>query len=290
MIFLTHIDLDGAGCEVVARFFYPEEELRAVYHVDYDTVDKESRKILESCEEQLVFADLAMTKETAEWIHNFYPGRVELFDHHKTSMESLKDYPWAHFDLSSSGTKLLFNTLRQRMPEKEIPDGLANFVFYVNDYDLWIHESPMSRLFNDMLNMLGMPIFVKMMIERISNGQYFIDNTDRLYLDGAAHYKKKYFQDRVRTAMVDGNRLVLVASRYISELSQYIRDISPAPEEWKDVEYIDIINLDNQTHSLRNYKNNFDVSDIAKNKGGGGHPQAAGFPVVFPEKDWFLKF
>ncbi len=288
MILITHIDLDGAGCEVVARFFYPE--LTAVYHLDYDTVDKELRKITNDPRENLIFADIAMTTETASWLDSAYAGRVELFDHHKTAMESLGNYPWAHFDLSVSGTKLLFNTLRARMPEKQIPEALSKFVFYVNDYDLWIHESSVSRQLNDMLSLLGMPIFTRMMMDRISQNQLLVDSTDRLYLDGVTFYKKKYFQDRVRTAIVDGNRLVTVASRYISELSQYIRDIKPVPEEWKNIDYIDVINLDNQTHSLRSYKDDFDVSIVAKEKGGGGHPKASGYPIVFPEKDWFLKF
>ena len=289
MILVTHIDLDGAGCEIVARFFYPELAPKSIYHVDYDTVDKEVRRLPNLSQETLIFADLGMPKETAAWLDAFCAGRVELFDHHKTAMEELQEYPWAHFDLSSSGTKFLFDTLCQRMPERKIPDMLRDLVFYVNDYDLWIHQSSVSRQINDMMNLLGMPIFVKIMMERISDSQPLIDKTDRLYLEGAVHYKRKYFQDRTRDAVVDGNRLVLVASRYISEISQYIRDVHPVPEEWKDVEYIDVINLDNHTHSLRNYKDGFDVSTIAQGRGGGGHPQASGYPIVYSDKTWFLK-
>lgn len=290
MILVTHIDLDGAGCEIVARFFYPELALKNIYHLDYDTVDKEVRKLPNLSEETLIFADLGMPKETADFLNTHCAGRVELFDHHKTAMEELREYPWAHFDLSSSGTKFLFDTLCQRMPEKEIPEALRDFVFYVNDYDLWLHQSPVSRQVNDMMNLLGMNLFVRLVMERIADGQPLIDKTDRLYLEGTVYYKKKYFQDRVRDAVADGNRLVLVASRYISELSQYVRDVSPVPEEWKNVEYIDVVNLDNHTHSLRSYKEGFDVSLIAKSKGGGGHPQASGYPIVYPDKAWFLKF
>lgn len=290
MILITHTDLDGVGCAIVARFFYPELKTENIYHCEYNTVEAESKRLLQTTDDKILMTDLSVKEETAAWIDTTYPGRFELFDHHFSAIQYLQHFAWAVLDMKRCATKLFFDTLKERMPGREVPEALEKFVFHVNDVDLWIHDSPLSRDLNDMLHLLGIPLFAALLGERIRKNMPLIEQSDERYLHGLKGFKKQYFHDRVQEAVVDGNRLIVLASRHISDLAQYIRDIENPPESWKNVDYIDVVNLEAKVHSLRSYNDNFDVSAIAQAKGGGGHKKAAGYPIQFPEKLWFLQF
>ncbi len=279
MILLTHIDLDGAGCAIVAQHFYAQK-LTKIYHCDYDQVDSTLLGLLKKTNEFIVLADISMNAETAALVNQAYANRIELFDHHQTAWEYLRNYTWAKFKLDRCGASVLFESLKEQMPEVPIFENLSKLIFHVNDYDLWLHTSPESSLFNDMLYLLGMDTFVGVMKTRIQESQPLIRDTDQLYLNGLQSKKYSYFKQCVEQAIVQGNRLVVLSSRHTSELCQYIRDISSAPEAWKTLEYIDVINLETRTHSLRSYKPDYDVSQIAKQHGGGGHKNAAGYQIA----------
>lgn len=278
MIVVTHIDLDGAGCALVAQYFYQKQITQTIY-CDYDTVDTVLCNLLKTSQEKILMADISMKADTALMIAQNYPDRVELFDHHKTTLTYLTQYNWAHIDITLSATRLLFETLCSRHPKIKIHNNLRKIVFHANDYDLWIHESPQSALFNDLVNLLGVELFVKTMFPRLASGRHLIHESDQLYLNALQLKKEIFFKQRVQQAVVQGNRLIVIAARHASELSQYIRDISPAPEAWKNVDYIDIINLENYSHSLRSYNPDFDVSQVAVQHGGGGHKKAAGYQI-----------
>lgn len=276
MIIVTHIDLDGAGCALVAKHFY-NEQIAQIIHCDYDIVDTVVTNILTQTTESILIADVSMNAKTAAMIQEEYPNRIELFDHHKSVISYLQQYSWAHIDITQCATKLLFQILLNRHSGVTIPPHLRKLVFHVNDYDLWIHESPQSAIFNNMLSLLGVDLFVKTMYSRLYENQPLIRENDQLYLDGLAIKNENYFKQRVQQAIVIDNRLVVLVTHHTSELAQYIRDISPAPESWKNVAYIDMINLENRSHSLRSYDPNFDVSQVAIQHGGGGHKHAAGY-------------
>lgn len=281
MILITHTDLDGIGCEIVVRNFVPSIQDRQIFQCNYGVVDSTVRKILDTTDEKLLVTDLSFERETAEYIERSHPGRVELFDHHKTTLETLGDYSWASLDTRYSATKILFEEFGRRYPGLAVPAALERFVYLVNDYDLWIHESPDSAKLNAMLYMLGKDLFAETLRSRIAQNGELITPLDCLYVQGLEHHKRKYFMERVKGSHVVGNRLLLVAGRYLSELSQYIRDHPSPPEQWKDVDYIDMLNFEYGTHALRSYNPDFDVSQVAQGKGGGGHPKAAGHPMNF---------
>lgn len=278
---LTHTDLDGIGCGIVFRSFLPSTPAKQIVLCNYGLVDAAVRKILETTDEKLLITDLALERGTAEYIERSHPGRVELLDHHKTSVEPLAGYPWARIDTDHAATWLLFEELGRRYPEAKVPGALGTFVRLVEDYDLWRHEFPDSARLNAMLYMLGQELFTAAILPRIAEDKELVTESDRLYVQGLEHHKCKYFMERLKGAQVVGNRLLVVASRYLSELSQYIRNNPSPPDEWKDVDYIDMLNFEYGTHALRSYNPDFDVSQVAQEKGGGGHPKASGHPMSF---------
>jgi len=275
MILVTHIDLDGIGCEIVTRYFYENIPLD-IYRCSYDNVDKVVCELLKNTQEHIIISDISVNAETASFIANKHSKRIEIYDHHKTALLHLKKYSWVVIDTQKSGTKILFDVLCKRKAEIKPTCALKKFVFHVNNYDLWFHESPDSARLNNMLTLLGHDIFAKLMLDRIKSNQELISEHDKYYLKGLETTKLSYFAEVTKRAVVIDNRLVVIATRYLSELSQYIRDISPRPPEWEGVENIDILNFDGGTHVLRSYKADFDVSEVALSKGGGGHPSASG--------------
>jgi oligoribonuclease NrnB/cAMP/cGMP phosphodiesterase (DHH superfamily) len=276
----------------VLRYFIPSVKNKQIHACGYHNVDAVVRKVLDTTPEMVLITDLSVKEETANYIEKNYPQRVELYDHHKTAQQLLAQYSWAHIDTERSGTQIIFDIFAQRYPQVNINPGLAKLVYNINDYDLWHHHSQDSKKLNDLLFMLGKDHFVKLMIERIADNQPLISSLDQMYLEGLEQQKVLYFSERVKRCAVIGNRLVLVASRHISELSQYIRDLSPSPPEWQDVDYIDILNFEYGSHALRSYQSDFDVSAVALQKGGGGHPQAAGYPMEISEtmESWLARY
>ncbi len=278
MILITHTDLDGAGCAVVARHFY-QEQLTKIFHVEYDTVEELLLELLKNSSETIIMADISMNKETAAIIQANYSNRFEIFDHHQTSFSYLSKYPWANFDMSCCATKLFFNILKKRNPLIPIPENLEKFVFHVNDVDLWLHNDPSSMFYNDLVNLFGVEYFVQFILPRLYENEPLLRLNDTIYLNGIQAKKQHYFKQRTQQTILQGNRLIVIASRYISELCQYLRD-NPQSPEWKEkADYIDVINLENKNHSLRSYRDDFDVSKIAESFGGGGHKKAAGYQM-----------
>ena len=64
MILVSHIDLDGAGCAIVAKIFYPGIK---IYHQDYDFIDEKVCSLLKILV-KIIITDLSVSKEVAEFI------------------------------------------------------------------------------------------------------------------------------------------------------------------------------------------------------------------------------
>ncbi|WP_372370824.1 DHH family phosphoesterase [Candidatus Uabimicrobium sp. HlEnr_7] len=277
MILVTHNDLDGVGCEIVARCFYPEITPDKVYHCDYGIVNETVKNILTETKEKLIVSDVSISEETAILIDEKYAKRVLLYDHHQTSEEYLKDYSWCVIDQQKSATKIIFDDSCTRKPGCKVPLHLPAFVYYVNDYDLWLHTLPYATQFNDLFGLLGKRKFVDTMLSRLRKKEALISSNDTLFLDALSVKKEWYFKNKIESAVVDGDRLLIVANLHRSDLAGYVRGLKNPPAEWKDVKYIDMVNVEKGTHSLRSYDNEFDVSKIAEQFGGGGHKNAAGY-------------
>lgn len=279
MILVTHNDLDGVGCEIVARCFYPEITSDKVYHCDYGIVNETVKNILAQTDEELIVSDVSISEEIAKLIEEKYATRVRLYDHHQTSEQYLRDYDWCIVDQSKCATMIVFEDCCLRKPGCKVPLNLPAFVYYVNDYDLWLHTLPYATQFNDLLSLLGKKKFVDTMLSRLRKKEALINSNDNLFLEALSVKKEWYFKNKVESAVVDGERLLITANRYTSDLAGYVRGLKTPPKSWKNVKYIDMVNVEKGTHSLRSYDNDFDVSKIAEQHGGGGHKNAAGYAI-----------
>lgn len=223
---------------------------------------------------------------------------ILILDHHKTAAADLEGYPepcqahpdhpelggwlpdtgiYALFDMERSGAKLAWDYFH---PGKRVP----KLVRYVQDRDLWKFELPDSREVNA-------PIFSHEYTWQNWDDLDKVMSDDRgiaeISLEGRA-IERKHFKDINELLKVCQHRMVIggydvpVASlpyTMSSDAGHIMAQGEPFAACYWDTPK-------GRTFSLRSSEKGVDVSDIAKQYGGGGHKNAAGFsaPKIEIEK------
>ena len=215
--------------------------------------------------------DFSFDRERMVELHRKHgQDNVTLLDHHITAQQDLSELPNCHIDLSKSGAVLSWEHFHTG-------SAVPTLLLYVQDKDLWTWELPDSRALSACL----------------SSREADFDTWDSIARDletaegrlGAVEAGKAVLRSReqdvreiAQSAHIGqvGEHLVPVVNSPImqSEIGEYLVnahpespfaaiyfDVSPAVRKW----------------SLRSRSNGFDVSRLAKQFGGGGHPGAAGF-------------
>lgn len=188
-------------------------------------------------------------------------GSLTILDHHKTAEEALRGLPDTVFDMHKSGAMLAWEYFH---PGQAPPPLIG----YVQDRDLWRFELPHSREVNAALGSYPQDF-------ETWNG---ID-VQRLLDEGRAILR---FRDQTiasiishaRTADVGGHRVPVVnATAHWSDVGEAL--LQRNPEAPFVALYFDDAE-GRRRWSLRS-RGEFDVAELAKRFGGGGHRAAAGF-------------
>jgi oligoribonuclease NrnB/cAMP/cGMP phosphodiesterase (DHH superfamily) len=194
-------------------------------------------------------------------------GDLYVIDHHKTAEAELAGLPFAHFDMRHSGASLAWSYF---FPLKPVPKLLQ----YVEDSDLWQFALPKSREVRAALRSYPFDFKTWMTL-----------NVDSLALEGT--YILKHQNEMVQMmskqaiwvrlkSVADGNIYTVPAVNatvYFSEVGEEL--CLQHPDAPFAAYYLD--RQDKQRQWGLRSRNGFDVSNIAKAYGGGGHPAAAGF-------------
>jgi len=138
---LSHIDLDGFGCQYLVDSLLIEE-----HNIEYKNTNY--GQIIDSLEEWngsitkdslLIITDLNLNRKEAEYLEN---KRIEvgfdlqLLDHHGTGLELSKDYDWYYLDTTKCGTLLTYEWLTDS--GYNVPSYQDTMLAYLtNIYDLW---------------------------------------------------------------------------------------------------------------------------------------------------------
>lgn len=209
---------------------------------------------------------------------------VLVIDHHKTALADLIDVPPAElhyeahqknstgklhalFDMNQSGASLAWDFF---FPRHQRPD----LINHIADRDLWQFKLPGTR--EIMANVFSYPQ------DFATWDLLFADDINALRLDGEAinRQNQKTVADLVRTTkrrMLIGGHDVPVANlpyMFASDAGHLM-----AEGELFAASYFDT--PDGRSFSLRSTDAGMDVSEIAKQYGGGGHRNAAGFRLPF---------
>jgi len=187
---------------------------------------------------------------------------LTILDHHKTAMDELGDLSFAHFDMEKSGAVLAW--------EYFLPDALiSSFFMYIQDRDLWRNELNDGRAFTAGLR------------------SYPQDFTTWLDLSRSGP-RRLIEEGKPILRYIDQQASILAEQWKTTEVGPYYIPAVNAPKIWASEiceklldKGSDIVAVwseypDRTEWSLRS-RGDFDVGELAKGLGGGGHKNAAGF-------------
>lgn len=278
----TDSDLDGISCAVVANVVFGDENVD--YEIcGYGNVNEKISAYLENKEyadyDKTYITDISVSREIAEKI-NQCKKTFRLLDHHKTA-DFLNTYEWATVivqnkdDIKECGTSLLY----QELYKEEAYNGneLGNFVEMVRQYDTWEWKQAQNDLpkkLNDIFGIIGYKDF----IDYYSNNYYkSIEEFANMFPDKFMEllkYKRReidlVIDEKLKKVKIKGDYAISLCDRkdLTSELGSKILD------QFENINYVMLV-YDGGV-ALRSVSD-FDVSEIAKQYGGGGHKNAAGF-------------
>lgn len=211
---------------------------------------------------------------------------IAIIDHHKTAAEDLSGLPplgmnWpavgrpiakvtACFDMARSGAGLTWDCM--------IGSKRLTFIDYIEDRDLWRKSLPGSHEFTIALR--SYPQDFDVWDKLIARGPAALIDEGK----SIQRYYRARVEDVKRTAYraVLGGVLCRIANApyfLASEVAGELCEEAKFGACYFEAEY------GRWQYSLRS-RDDFDVSEIAKRFGGGGHKNAAGFTVDRPIHEW----
>lgn len=266
---VTHTDLDGIGCAILAAKCYPNLSVNFVDYKEVNELIVEMLGVIDP-EAKLIITDLSVSEELASILDK--RGNVELIDHHPTASFLIK-YPWALVLLENSATKNFYRVMSQKYQLEDYEP----FVELVNNYDTWgggSGPSPAAKDLNQLFQAMGRDAFGDRFIRSSSVRMTDVDQT---VLALRERQCKEYIDESLEKVIIrqdpDGFEFAIVAAeQFTSEVGHRVL------EAFKTVEYVMIIDLRDTKISLRG-RGTVHVGELAKSCGGGGHKKAAGFPL-----------
>lgn len=215
----------------------------------------------------VVIVDFSYPRETLLTLRQMAHS-VLVLDHHKTAEADLAGLDFCKFDMNQSGAG---------MASWEFLGGVSPLVRYVEDRDLWRFKLPDSKEVNA-----------------------FIGSLEQTFQEWSRADAMLHLPDGLSAAVIEGRALLRGVDRYCREMAQQARRMPFAGYSSIPVVNAPYINTSELVghlaekamfavgwfqradgkyqYSLRS-RGDFDVSELAKRFGGGGHRQAAGFTV-----------
>lgn len=292
---LSHNDLDGVGCGILAKMAWGQQ-----VKVRYNTVsglDREVKWFLDNEDQDtfLIITDLSVNDENENRLAAFHEseGKVQLIDHHKTALH-FNDYSWGHVLVEdddgklTSATSLFYEYLIKHNFLKP-SNSVAEFVELVRQYDTWEwekNENHHAQRLNALFFLLTIEEFEEKMISRLSSVEHFqFDEFENKLLDMEEDKIERYIRRKRRELVqLQTDKLfagIVYAESYHSELGNELG------KEYPHLDYIAILNIGGKRVGFRTIHDHIDVSEIAGEFGGGGHAKAAGCPL---NSDVFQQF
>lgn len=264
----THDDLDGVGCAVVAHLAFPTDLV--ITYCSYKTVNQEINEFLDTApsDAQILISDISVDEKTASRLDAF---NVRMYDHHPIKVHR----PWMTVDTSVTecGTSLLAAAL---LPD--MSPAMRDFVDAVCLYDTWRFEkgvNSFSERLNALHSLLGHRGFVEMTVQALSQNEPFtIPHYFELAISNSFAERDRYFERKEKAMVVttfESYRTGLVfADREISLMAEYVFQRHP------DLDIVAVCYMPAGI-SLRTRRDDINLTEICRNRGGGGHQKASAF-------------
>jgi uncharacterized protein len=281
---LSHNDLDGVGCGILAKLAFGDQ-----VKVKYNSVsglDREVEWFLENEDKEtfLIITDLSVNQKNEKKLESFFQagGKVQFLDHHKTSLH-FNEYDWAHVIVEddegrlTSATSLFYEYLvAQQLIQSST--GLGEFVELVRQYDTWEWEknnNQQAQRLNALFYLVSIEEFEESMINRLKSSDTFkFDEFETKILDMEENKIDRYIRRKrrelVQTQIGDYFAGIVYAESYHSELGNELG------KDYPHLDYIAIVNIGGKRLGFRTIHDDVDVSEVAGHFGGGGHAKASG--------------
>lgn len=274
-ILMTHKNcFDGSGSAIV---FLSAGGLRKnIYYVPagngVKAFVKKNMEMLMSAK-QLLIADVAPDLETMQKLNKIYD--VTVIDHHKTALE-LKGVRNCHIDMSSCGTKLLYEFLFEVNLPVGIPqNGLELLVYTINDRDMWINEGPMTDALFTLSNFLGQQDFITQITNSFSTNSYMVKSNQYDLIKRLQRKRNEKITNQLKHVKIRDYCGLKYGYLFLDDYqSQTLHRV--LEEHGCDVAVG--IKLSGGVVSIRT-TSSADASLIAQAFGGGGHARAAGHGI-----------
>ncbi|TLD89203.1 3',5'-cyclic-nucleotide phosphodiesterase [Helicobacter sp. MIT 05-5294] len=191
---LSHIDLDGYGCQMVSREIYSQAFESAVSFYFYNAnYGKEVGARLEQIYRQIkqngitkdkthiLISDLNLTldecKSLAQSVLELnlsgFQITFEVLDHHKSGQECAQAYEWYYLDTKRCATKIVYETLLARFGLcGSTQEWLKPMVEMINSIDLW-QEGGFGFEFGK--------VAMRLIVECKELNRFMFDDEDRNY-------------------------------------------------------------------------------------------------------------
>ena len=163
---LSHIDLDGYGCQYLSTQCFdsiecynanygPEvsarlgEIVKKIEQDDFISADKVERLIL--------ITDLNLSTKEGNWIEKEavrIGAKLQLLDHHATGASAAERFAWYYLDTKRCATLITYEWL-QKHYDFDTNNDLADIVKAINAIDIWVSDDALFEFGKVMLGMIS---------------------------------------------------------------------------------------------------------------------------------------
>lgn len=232
-------------------------------------------------------------------------NKLLVLDHHASRKAEQGQFPWVKIEdnlgsTKACGTNLFYYHLINQ--KRILPQfALAIWARFTALYDTWTwkgsgHEEECQKL-NNLALAVGRDEYVRQMTEYFKHLKSpgttfeFSKAQEKIVNDfvAAKNAELSKIAAGIQVVKVGGKKIgkfgyVEILDKYKNDLAEYVRSTP------NDLDFLCTPILDRQSVSLRNVKEDFDVSKVAQAYGGGGHFGAASIPKEnFPSVQEFAQ-
>jgi oligoribonuclease NrnB/cAMP/cGMP phosphodiesterase (DHH superfamily) len=278
-ILVTHKGcMDGSGCALVfLKAGGKKENIRFVPAGMVERFVKEEPEIQGN--RFLLFADIGFVDPKYVDILE-KRGNCVVLDHHKTSL-FMQGRSWCLIDAVDGGTACGCEMLRRYLEVED--EGIKFLCRVIDDHDRWKLKEPQSQDLAMLSVFLGQKIFIEWF-----QGRDFADGLfTKTDLDIMAVLKERRDENIanaikhvIKREVAWGDKTAKVGYIVTSEMNTSLL-MNKVLEAHPELDAAALLDFSKTQVSLRS-RNGYDVSEMAKYFGGGGHNAAAGHP--FPAK------
>ena len=152
---LSHIDLDGYGCQYLANKCFKEQHNYSLesYNANYGpevkarleeiiTAIKREKFLGNDKEHIILVTDLNLTPKEAKWLEAQameVGAKIQLLDHHGSGEKTAEQYIWYMLDTSRCATLITYDWL-QKHHDFDKENNYSDIVKAINAIDIWVSD------------------------------------------------------------------------------------------------------------------------------------------------------